>query len=327
MALKKSWSQFSRALDARPDTTDFRDRGFVPALIDVPTRLPLEAYLEVGVPVLDQGQDGGCTGFGLATVVQYLLRHRRPASDQDRVSPRMLYEMAKKFDIWPGETYEGTSARGTLKGWRKHGVCTEEMWLRRPDNPHLTWDRAEDAERRPLGSYLRIDREDIFSMQAALKENGVLYATSLVHEGWIAPPENGWIDPGWQILGGHSFAIVGYEPNGFWIQNSWGSSWARGGRAFLRYGDWLEHGTDVWVARLGSPVAQPLGRSGERGQSLPQSGAHKATTTSGWQRRRLLLYVQGGAWARRLQPPGGWVSTQALTDSRRSPPSRPAEHR
>ena len=34
----------------------------------------------------------------------------------------MLYEMARKYDEWPGEHYEGSSARGGMKGWMAHGV-------------------------------------------------------------------------------------------------------------------------------------------------------------------------------------------------------------
>ena len=55
-------------------------------------------------------------------------------------------------------------------------------------------------------------------------------------------------------LGGHAFAIVAYDERGLWIQNSWGTAWGLDGFACLTYDDWLENGTDVWVARLGAPV-------------------------------------------------------------------------
>src|SRR5687767_7932742 len=87
-----------RTLDARPDNRDFRDLMFTPTLIEVPTRMPLEEYLKVRVPILDQGTEGACTGFGLATVVHYLLRTRRIVPDKGDVSPRMLYNMARRYD-------------------------------------------------------------------------------------------------------------------------------------------------------------------------------------------------------------------------------------
>src|SRR5262245_8640703 len=59
-------------LDARPDTLDFRDRMFESTLVEVPVRRPLDEYRAKKVPILDQGQEGACTGYGLATVVHYL---------------------------------------------------------------------------------------------------------------------------------------------------------------------------------------------------------------------------------------------------------------
>jgi hypothetical protein len=99
-----------RVLDARPDTLDFRDKMYEPTLVEVPTRIDLKAYLARKVPILDQGQEGACTGFGLATVAHYLLRRRRVIPDRTPISPRMFYEMAKKYDEWPGEKYDGSSA-------------------------------------------------------------------------------------------------------------------------------------------------------------------------------------------------------------------------
>ena len=115
-------------LDAVPDTLDFRDRMFEPTLVEVPTEIPLSDYRQHQVPILDQGSEGACTGFGLASVANYLLRRRKVMPDRKPVSPRMFYEMAKRYDEWPGENYEGSSARGAMKGWHAHGVCAEDKW-------------------------------------------------------------------------------------------------------------------------------------------------------------------------------------------------------
>ena len=66
--------------------------------------------------------------------------------------------------------------------------------------------------------------------------------------------------------GGHAFAVVAYDAEGFWIQNSWGPGWGLGGFARIGYDDWLANGTDVWVARLGAPVVL-RSRGSERAQS------------------------------------------------------------
>lgn len=256
MAAGKKMKAPQRVYNVRPDTMDFRDKMYEATLIEVPKRIPIEDYAKVKVPILDQGQEGACTGFGLATVANYLLRKRKEVKGKESVSPRMLYEMAKRYDEWPGEKYDGSSARGAMKGWNKHGVCAASVWPydpKKPD-PRMTETRVADAAGRPLGAYFRVNHQDLVAMHAALAEVGILYATSSVHSGWEAVGENGVIPLQEEILGGHAFAIVAFDERGFWIQNSWGPDWGQQGYALVTYRDWLANGTDVWVARLGAPV-------------------------------------------------------------------------
>src|SRR3954471_10172675 len=190
-------SPAGRTLDARPDTLDFRDLMFTPTLIEVPTEHPLAAYRKWKVPILNQGTEGACTGFGLATVIHYLLRSRSVVPDRDAVSPRMLYEMARRYDEWPGENYSGSSARGAMKGWHKHGVCSGKHWVyltSEKQDAKLFSARFQNAVRRPLGAYFRVNHRDIVSMHAALAEVGILYATGQVHDGWGNIGANGLID-------------------------------------------------------------------------------------------------------------------------------------
>ena len=70
-------------------------------------------------------------------------------------------------------------------------------------------------------------------MHAAIAEVGILTASALVHEGWDDVGDDGTIEPGGRVLGGHAFAIVAYDEHGFWIQNSWGADWGRSGFARL----------------------------------------------------------------------------------------------
>ena len=330
-------SDIRRVFDARPDTADFRDRIFEPTLVDVPTEVPLEDFIAQGVPVLDQGGDGACAAFALATVAHALLRRRRPRPDAARVSPRMFYDMARRYDEWEGEGYSGTSCRGAMKGWHRHGVCAEELW---PWSPGLALEpytdaRARDALRNPLGAYARVNHRDLVAMHAAFAETGVLYVSSAVHAGWDAPPATGHIR--WRqqpVLGWHAYAIVGYDRQGFWLQNSWGEGWGRKGHGRVSYDEWLERGTDAWVARLAVPVeleraesvavsTSPLGRQSVGYSqadlrphviSLGNNGALRCegrfactqedvrnivrqdmrAITAGWKKKRVLLYAHGG---------------------------------
>lgn len=279
MAKIKTGQAAQRVYNVRPDTMDFRDKMYEATLIEVPKRIALEDYRKVKVPILDQGTEGACTGFGLATVTNYLLRKRKEVKGKDSVSPRMMYEMAKRYDEWPGEKYDGSSARGAMKGWHKHGVCNESVWRYDPKKPdaRLTEARIADAANRPLGAYFRVNHKDLVAMHAALAEVGILYATATVHAGWEAVSADGVIPLRDEILGGHAFAIVAFDERGFWIQNSWGPGWGHQGFALISYQDWLGNGTDIWVARLGAPV---ILETAEKGAAAGRAGAMRAKSYS-----------------------------------------------
>ena len=257
LATRSGGRKVRRVLSARPDPVDFRDRMFEPTLVEVPTHIPLADYRAHAVPILDQGQEGACTGFALATVANYLLARRQVVPDRAPVSPRMLYEMARRYDEWPGEDYEWSSARGAMKGWHKHGICSDAEWAYRVggrDPGGLTDARIQDALRRPLGAYLRVNHRDLVALHSALAEVGILYASADVHAGWDAVDAEGRIAWPFPTDGGHAFAVVAYDAEGFWLQNSWGPGWGLGGFARIGYDDWLANATDCWVARLGAPV-------------------------------------------------------------------------
>lgn len=249
--VRKLETKDGRKVNVRPDTLDFRDQMFISTLVEVPMRIELDEYKKFEVPILDQGREGACTGFGLATNVNYLLRKRKVIPDRTSVSPWMLYHFAKRYDEWPGENYEGSSARGAMKGWHKHGVCAGELC---GNSGRISEEALKDAPKRSLGAYFRVNHKDLVAMHSAIAEVGILYATAAVHKGWENVGADGVIKKSDQIIGGHAFAIVAYDEEGLWIQNSWGPRWGKEGFARIGYDDWIANGSDVWVARLGVPM-------------------------------------------------------------------------
>jgi hypothetical protein len=187
-----------------------------------------------------------------------------------RVSPWMLYQLARRYDEWPGERYEGSSCRGALKGWHKHGVCSDRRWPKGAPTPAKDWE--DEAAHCPLGVYYRIDRRSIVDMQSAIHEIGAIYVSASVHEGWDRVEKGGFpgrhadvpaIDwPKDDDTGGHAFALIGYNENGFIVQNSWGTAWGAAGFAVLPYEDWVQNGDDAWAAALGVPVKATPERRG-----------------------------------------------------------------
>ncbi len=237
-------------LNAVPDIPDFRDWIYQPALI----QLELEMLPPDDLPVLDQGTEGACAGFGLSAVIDMLNRKR------DRkicVSPRMLYEMAKRYDEWPGVRYSGSSCRGAIRGWYNMGVCSDNTWPYQPNKKSkLSVKRAKEARENTIGAYYRV-LTNIVDFHAALNEAGVLYVSADVHSGWSAQNiKNGKIPFRKDTMGGHAFAIVGYNKDGFFVQNSWGESWGKNGIALWSYKDWQINIRDAWVVRLALPTPE-----------------------------------------------------------------------
>jgi Papain family cysteine protease len=251
---------------ARPDAIDFRDRPYRPMVSSAPAPM---LYPRAGLAIKNQGDSNACTGFGLSVVVEYLLRSAKREA-RTAISPYMLYSMARRYDEFPGSNAdEGSSLRGALKGWFKHGACSLTLFPALdmpPAADSVEHDWWFDAVQRPLGAYYRVEPKNIADMHAALHEVGVLYASAGCHAGWDAglglkPLQRrpASIDAVWNIPvegghakhPGHAFAIVGYNRTGFLIQNSWGPQWGSHGYAILSYDDWLRNAMDCWVAQLG----------------------------------------------------------------------------
>lgn len=250
----------NRVLNAMPDVPDLRDRLYEPALLDLALTIPPpDASLR---PVLNQGREGACTGFALASALTLMNRARHaylyPPVTAPLASARMLYEMAKLNDEWPGEDYEGSSIRGALKGFFQNGVCSDDLapYQSGETGWFLTKDQAKDARNVGLGAYYRL-RPEIIDYHAALNETGVIYVSAQIHKGWQSPT-NGEIQPSNLNEGGHAFIIIGYDEKGFLIQNSWGEAWStldgEKGVARWLYEDWAATVMDAWVLRLSVPT-------------------------------------------------------------------------
>ncbi|MDI1347901.1 C1 family peptidase [Aquabacterium sp.] len=301
-----------RVLNTRKDAPDLRDRDYQPPPVSLHPEWPLTEHLKQWLPnyakaglILDQGQEGACTGFGLAGVVNYLrwVQQGMPAVIPS-VSPRMLYNMARRHDEYGGENYEGSSCRGAIKGWFSHGVCLEEDWPYSSDTrrqPRFGY--AERARAHTLGVYYRIKPQAITDLQAAIQAVGAVYVSSYVHPGWDGVPLVRKLPGGHADLpvidfdgtvrqeAGHAYALVGFNTEGFILQNSWGPDWGAHGFAVITYEDWLAHAMDAWVVAMGVPgilagrasstVAAARAKAGAKGRWWSEAQAREHSVILG----------------------------------------------
>lgn len=285
-------ASYKRAKNAQADVPDSRDLIYQPSLIEL--KKFIDPQVHTRRIILDQKSEGACTGFALAAAINMMNQH---AGRDIQVSARMLYEMAKRNDEWPGEEYDGSSLRGAIRGWRNMGVCEDDYWPYRVGNKKgsLTIDAAKNARQHTLGSYYRL-RPIVSDFHSALNETGVIAASAKVHRGW-EKPQNGIIERHDKREGGHAFIIVGYNDEGFWIQNSWGKGWGDNGVALWTYEDWIENVMDAWVLRPSLPTPQIFGK--KAGASLLAVDVAEKTEKSATPRSEIaghFIHVDDGVY-------------------------------
>lgn len=160
-----------------------------------------------GTPVLDQGQEGACTGFG---VTNELLYDPVPVPSLDAVFAReRVYWVAQRDDPWPGGAYpdaspryEGTAVLYAVKAAADLGYYTEYRW-------------ATSEKELALGvGYL-----------------GPAIIGVDWYEGMFRPDTHGFIHPTGDKVGGHCTLLTGInvEDGYYTLHNSWGASWGDDG--------------------------------------------------------------------------------------------------
>jgi hypothetical protein len=312
--------------NALPDPFDERDLEYRPRLQPLPPELDQRTGFSKRYVMRQVGSS--CTGHALAAVINTVLsrgsgdgRGSRPAQ-APHVSPYMLYHLARRYDEFAGEDDAGSSLRGALKGWFNHGVIPEDRW------PLLDMDPVPDLDDEellalgrqwPLGTFYRVNPFRLDDLQSAITELNAICASAVVHDGWVEPQIMRRNSEALHViarrvnakqLGGHAFALVGYNEVGFLVQNSWGPDWGKGGFATLPYEDWLDSAYDAWVTRPGVPKT-PFASG--RTRTAAGTGGELVTAPAP-DLKRLANYVVNLGNQGLLSTSGSFVSTPAQID-------------
>jgi hypothetical protein len=240
------------------DRPDDRDMPYLPPVITVRNAVsPPAGYTPF---IYDQDVEPACVGCALAGAIENLL-HRRDGR-ADRVSARMLQEMALAHDEWIEDGPGGTSLRAGIKGFHTSGVCLNETapFVPRLADWRLNRAAADKARAITLGAYYRL-MPRLPDFQTAIEQVGVILVAAHVHDGWLRRDRRGAvrIRPQARKLTArdrplHAILIVGYDEEGFIVQNSWGKGWStwngRQGEGHWSYADWRESLVDAWVLQL-----------------------------------------------------------------------------
>lgn len=169
-------------------------------------------------PILDQGREGACVGFGwtaeaLSTPVAVDLKRLKAEAPEDPTAfAHTIYKRAKQLDPWLGEDYDGTSVLAGAKALRELGIIKEYRWA-------FTIDDVIDA---------------------ILVKGPVVLGIYWYQSMYDAP--EGILSVSGKIVGGHCITAVGYKTaessvtgeDTIILQNSWGPDWGINGLAEIR---------------------------------------------------------------------------------------------
>jgi len=201
-------------------------------------------------PILDQGREGACVGFGwtaealstpVAVKLDRVVSYAVPVEGNEFA--RFLYHTAQTLDEWAGENYEGTSVLAGAKAMQKVGLLKSYRWA--------------------------FSIDDV--IQAILGRGPVVLGIEWRSGMYEAP--GGVLTAQGQVVGGHCITAVGYKTSsplldgdaGIVLQNSWGEDWGNKGTALIRVNELAD-----LLSRNGEACV-PYGRSyGRRSPAVPK---------------------------------------------------------
>lgn len=223
-----------------------------------PVRADLRKYAG---GIENQQSSGSCVANATVSACELILQRGQSFIDLSR---QFLYDMGRIEEARQGQS--GMQPRTALKIANNHGVPPESVYPYR--NEEATQQPADDvmtaALTRKLDRYERIMErgspwvgvEDISNaVRSAITEGcpvtiampvgRMIYAMKGPLASQVYPALN---SPGNEKIGNHDLLIVGYGPNGFFLENSWGPDWGDLGYGFMSW-QRLENTLELWAIK------------------------------------------------------------------------------
>lgn len=183
--------------------------------------------------IRSQGSDSTTIGFSVAYALQAAIMNK--FNRKVTISARGLYVGARKHDEWPGESYEGSSVSGGLKGAKTVGAFTEAQWPYGGPAPAATVKPAYKVEK-----FTKLDAK-LEALVNAMQGKQVPIVQVNVTDDFDQVGADGRvvIRTPLRTAGGHSMAVVGFDQAKaeFRLANMWGKDWGDKGTVIIRDSD------------------------------------------------------------------------------------------
>lgn len=183
--------------------------------------------------IRNQGSEGTTIGFSVAYALQAAIKSK--FNRKVTISARGLFVVARKYDEWPGEDYEGSSVNGGLKGAQAVGAYLESQWPYAGPAPAATVKPAYKVTK-----FRKLDTR-LEALVAAMQARQVPMVQINVTDDFDQVGADGRvvIRTPLRTTGGHSMAVVGFDQAKaeFRLANMWGKEWGDKGTVVMRDSD------------------------------------------------------------------------------------------
>jgi C1A family cysteine protease len=197
----------------------------LPAETVVEEAIRTERYTVPHTPIKDQKQCGSCYSFGASAVYE---SHKLLKTGQTFDLSEQWFMMKAK-EIGPYGGCQGWYLDTSMNLLKNNGVAAEK------DCPYKGVEGActSGAPQYRIASWTRTT--DANTIKNALKNNGAVYVGFAVFSDFSYYKDGYYEYKSGYKRGYHAVAIVGYDDKGFYVKNSWGTSWGKAGYFWILY--------------------------------------------------------------------------------------------
>jgi hypothetical protein len=182
---------------------------------------PARALFAAGLPrkhrtwrrgnAYDQGPTSSCVGQTFKGVLNSQLLSANVAwRIRSKLDAINIYRGGQQFDEWPGDNYDGTSARGACRYLQSKGLISEYRWC--------------------------FGLDDVLD---TLSHHGPVAIGIAWHSGMWNTDYFGFLHPTGSVVGGHEVELHGINVQLKYVigTNSWGTGWGINGRFKISWPD------------------------------------------------------------------------------------------
>ena len=187
------------------------------------------------LPVKNQGQVGSCVAHAASEIVEYINRWQE--GEYVQMSTGYIYGN-REYET--NKLAGGYYARLAMKVLKNNGDCSQDLFpynvkMPKAEELYLNRDKAidEEAYKNRITSYFTLKTAD--SVKSVLMDGYPVLCSLVWGKGTKYNKEDKMVHFSDNTDGGHCVIIVGWDDQGWIIQNSWGKSWGNNGRAVISY--------------------------------------------------------------------------------------------